>query len=203
VSRLAAALVFTSAMQIAVPASATTMTYSGTGLANPAHFIDFSDAKNNALIGNAYAGEGVTFVGLYGNMTYGSGFVPTTAPAATNFNVSQSTIVNPFQFVFGGPISAVSFFLVTDGAGTSITSYLGNAPVETLTAGSFANNGANFFGFTQSLFDRVVFTVAGDHLALVDNLSFSSVASVPEPAPLVLLGLGIVAIGATRRRVRA
>ncbi len=96
----------------------------------------------------------------------------------------------------------MSFFIVKDGGGTTVASYFEGAPVESLSFTSY-NGADDFFGFTNTQIDRVVFTVSGDQLALIDNIAFSNAAAVPEPASLAALGAGLAGLIASRRRKRA
>lgn len=180
------------------PAAASTFTYASTGISNPDQFIDFSGLADSTPINSTYAGSGATFSGLVATSAYGSRFTPTTAPAAVNFGPISP---GPFEIDFSSPVSDISFYVVTDGAGTTVSSYFAGVPVESLSFTSY--NGANdFFGFTNTQIDQVVFTVSGDHAALIDNVAFSNVAAVPEPMSLVALGAGLAGLAVSRRRKR-
>jgi hypothetical protein len=185
------------AMLLIVPAHATPFTNASTGLASPSVYLDFSGLSEGANIANTYSAQGIVFDGLQATSFYGNSFSPTTAPAAVNFSQDRSSIADPFTFNFTAPVTDLSFYLVTDGGGTSVTSYLAGSVVETLSIGAY-NGGSSFSGFTNTLIDQVVLNVAGDRLALIDDVSFAT--TVPEPASVMLLCAGLIGLTATRRR---
>lgn len=177
-------------------ANAAVITNGSSGIAASTYTIDFSGQAEDANITSAYAAQGITFNGLNATNVYSNRFVPTTAPAAINFG---SNGTNPFGFTFAAAVTDVSFYLVTDGAGTTITSYLSGVEIESFTVGGY--NGADSFqGFTNTLIDSVILSVSGDNAALIDNVSVSNGNNVPEPGSVALIGLGLAAAAVMRRR---
>jgi hypothetical protein len=72
--------------------------------------------------------------------------------------------------------------------------------VEVLNVDAYRYTGDDFFGFTGTLIDKVVFNVAGDQLALIDNAAFNNTSAAPEPATMLLFGTGIAGLIAARRK---
>jgi hypothetical protein len=73
--------------------------------------------------------------------------------------------------------------------------------VRTLNFAGYAGSGSDYFGFTNTQIDRVVFNVSGDNAALIDNVAFN-VSAVPEPSTWAMMILGFAGVGfiAYRRR---
>lgn len=187
----------------ASPVRATPLTYSA-GLVGLTSVITFDGLADGSVVGAGYAGQGVTFGGLFVTSQFGATLGGgTTAPAAANFD-GQGTVNSPFTISFSTVMSDVAFFLATDGYGATITSSLAGMTVESTGAGSFTPGGDNYFGFTGSAFDTITVAVAGTGTAVIDNLQLggSAPATVPEPATggLLLAGLaGLGMVGARRR----
>ncbi|MGJ9420392.1 PEP-CTERM sorting domain-containing protein [Massilia sp. CMS3.1] len=197
-SRTLALCVALAAACVTPAASATVLTNQGNGIAAPSYTIDFSGQSVGADVSNAYAADGLTFFGLNAVSLYGETFAPTKAPAVVNF---YAGINNSFGFNFDNAVTDVSFFLVTNGAGTTITSYLKGTAVESFNVGRYL--GVNSFqGFTNTMIDSVRFNVGGDGLALMDNVDFTNAQTndVPEPTSIALLALGLAGIAARRRK---
>ena len=186
----------------AAPARATPIAY-GTAFASPSYTVDFSGLSTDTPIDVTYlAGDGVTFSGLYATDFYGNTFRGTTAPAAVNYVTGGAASPSAISISFAAPVTAAQFYLETDGYGTTITSLLGGNVVETTTALSYASNGNDYFGFTDSLFDEITLTVSQTGTALIDNLQVVNAtaltADVPEPGSgsVLLAGLaGLIVLG--------
>jgi hypothetical protein len=178
-------------------AGATVILNQSSGIATPEKFIDFAGQVEGANLSVVYASQGVTLTGLTATNGYGNGFAPTTAPAAINFGTGTAAAIS---FNFANAVSAASFYLVTNNGGTLISSYLNGALVESFTVGAY-NGASSFQGFSNTYINSIKFTIAGDGLALIDNLAFTKAGNaVPEPGSIALLGLGLAAIALRRRQ---
>lgn len=179
---------------LASPVLANPFTYSATGIANATQTVKFDGASEGQDVSTLFSGQGVTFTGLWATNQYGSIFAPATAPSAINFIYGSAPT---FSVNFTTPVSDVSFLMVTDGYGTTVSSYLGGNFVESLSFGAY-NFSHPFFGFTDTNIDQLVFTVSGDTAALVDNVSFHQ--AVPEAGTWLMMIAGFGMTGATLRR---
>ena len=180
-------------------ARATTLSYSA-GLSNPVTTIDFSAVPVGDSIGSFYSAQGVTFGGLYSSAVLANTLPPSVSPAAANF--SGNTTNATFTISFDTAVTAAAFFLYTDGFGTTITSSLQGATVESVNAGTYSASGNNYFGFTGSAFDQITVAVRGTGTAVIDNVEIGAAATpaVPEPASLALMLAGLTGLSALRRR---
>lgn len=197
-SSILALTVAAAATAFSASAGATVILNQSSGIATPEKFIDFAGQVEGANLSTVYANQGVTLTGLTATNVYSNGFAPTTAPAAINFiNQAAPTAIS---LNFSSAVSAASFYLVTDGYGTLISSYLNGALVESFTVGAY-NGASSFQGFSNTYINSIKFTIAGDAVALIDNLAFTKAGNaVPEPGSIALLGLGLAAIALRRRQ---
>ncbi len=89
----------------------------------------------------------------------------------------------------------------SDGGGLFLTQFFGS---DGTLLGSFAQTASDsFFGFeveSGALIRGVSITNTDPGGLAYDNFTFNSVASVPEPASIALLGLGLAGIGFSRRK---
>jgi hypothetical protein len=185
--------------------SATTYTGS-TGLASPDQTITFSEVAVpvGQSIGSSYAAFGVTFQNLFQN-DYGS-FPNVSGNSAGNF-VAQPvclTECHPFEIDFTKPVTDAVFAMITNASTTPSTfqSFLGATPVETLIVFTGFTSATDFYGFTGSLFDRILVTpeTAVDGAAVIDNLEFNVATPLPAALPLFASGVGLIGLLAARRR---
>lgn len=177
---------------MAGPSTASTFTYSSTGLAAPSQYIAFDGLAHGTDIGSTYAAQGVTFSGLKASI---DDFPDSQAPAAVNFDpIVFGPAVNPFEINFSSPVTAVSFTAVTEGHGTDVSSYLNGTLVESLYIANFWE-GESYFGFTNTAIDKLVFTAVRRNQAVYfDNLGFN-VSAVPEPSTWAMMMLGFAGVG--------
>jgi len=105
--------------------------------------------------------------------------------------------------LFGENMSNVSMTWAVSGSG--ITFHAEAYDLNDVLVDSFSSGGTGVFGlasFAAGNVRKIVFHNGGTQVA-IDTLNFSRGGTVPEPISLALVGLGLVAAGAARRRQQA
>ncbi|MCF8474117.1 MAG: PEP-CTERM sorting domain-containing protein [Emcibacter sp.] len=135
----------------------------------------------NIIVDGDYAGNYNTR-GRYHITNYGD--VPTM------FRFDFATAVDAFGFLFGA--SDVDWYL---------SAYDANGLLETLTVNPVhGSNAGDYFGIAQSGMTYATLTIS-DYVdyVFIDNFTYAT-SDVPEPAPVALLGLGLLGLGLARKR---
>jgi len=167
------------------------------GLDTPGSVVTFSELPiaDGAIVTNQFDAFGVTMTPGH---TYNSQGNSNIFPGIDGDYVGVSQGV-PFQIVFGETVSSAAFGYAKNPTTVLIEAMLGSVVVESFTQAVHYNvAGTSFLGFENILFDRIQVT-ANVGEGLVDNIQFTA-ASVPEPATIALLGLGLAGFGFAQRK---
>lgn len=100
------------------------------------------------------------------------------------------------MFAMGFDVQSINFstFMSGDFDGTGSQSFSPGA----LSGSTYYNGFVGIVG--ESNFDTILFSGAGTDMFVVNNLSFNNAPTIPEPATLALMGLGLAGIGYRRKK---
>jgi hypothetical protein len=216
-TRLAIAGILSS---VCISANATLVTYIA-GDNGVSSLADMVNSTAEAAVFNAVTGLGITYdfesATLPSNLniaggsgrTNNSGCGPlcgiNTTVAGSYFELAYAT---PVTFSFATPVDSFGFYvtgLQTNLVGPEIITFVNGSQVtQTINFPPAINGGGAFVGFVDygDLISSVTFNPSNDIVAF-DDLRFGNSAtnpSVPEPATLALLGIGLAGIGFSRKR---
>ena len=114
-------------------------------------------------------------------------------------NTAGSTLTHQFQIVYGQPFTL--YFSMQATAGTAVDSGTGYSFVKGNGAGSGSANFSDTFELTQLTPMDVNGNVVGDATFTSDSgTAYSAAGLTPEPATMVLMGVGLVLVVIGQRR---
>ena len=167
------------------------------GLNAPASTITFDEFifPQNTVIDNQYSTLGVTFTSGLRYDTLGPGTLP---GIDGHYLGNFSPLINPFSIFFNSNQTEAAFGFASNPQITTLTALLDGNIIESISGvTSFDNPLRGFYGFENIIFDEI--QIAGSE-ALIDNIQFDNVSSVPVPAAVWLFGFGLMGLIGMRRK---
>lgn len=174
-----------------------------TGLTSPAVTLTFDEIvlANDTVFTNQYASLGIaSATGLFYN---GCETVCVTTPPngkhpdLTNFSRGATSTFNvSSSLTFTSAVNGAAFQFASNGGTFTFTALLNNVVVE-----SFQNSGTSwgYYGFSGVTLDKIAISAPSAYILDVLQLG-TAPSTVPEPASLLLVGLGMAALGFARRK---
>lgn len=209
-TKLLATLSLVAAIGLPTLSQATVVTNT-TGLLSYDTLVTFSSPSlgNSTVVTNQYAAQGLTFAGTQGGVVRANGcgvnawngYVGLSGDTLNTYGSGciTNSVNDSFSMVFAQTVSAASLGFYNYGASNTLTALLNGTVVETYTFGNTSNA---YVTFSNLLFNEIRFTEAnytsGGYLTF-DNVAYVK-STVPEPASIALLGLGLVGMAFARRR---
>ena len=172
--------------------------------------IDFDDLADNTVLTDQYAALGVTFSAFEDGAATDSVVGAFTNVSSPNVWSNCSPTIcgdraDVLRIDFAFLVGSLMWYTDTAGSQQPIFNAYGQGGALLETVIATATNQGNFAltSFSSSGISYVELLQPSDFWGyLIDDLSFEA-TSVPEPGTLALLGIGLLGMGAARRRKKA
>lgn len=212
-SKIVSALAVAGVLATSLPANASSALFSGFGLPGSdalltgATVVDFTSLTAGTY--TSLTTGNVTFGGGDGNFVIADslgGSFNTQGRNLQNLQAQGSATI--LDFTFASPVSAFGFNFGASNEDWSLAIFdAGNNLIESqILNQTWFSNAGDYFGMATSGIASARLTQlthvndAGADWILLDNFSYVGRNSVPEPETLLLSGLGLLVLAASRRR---
>jgi hypothetical protein len=163
--------------------------------------VDFQSFTNGTLISNQLLGShGISFSsslgGIYANNYYADGMG--SSMSATSFGSQQCPCV-PVTFTWTNPITRIGFRMGANSGTTEFNLSSGSLNFATPQYPSISD----IYILDSAGFTSLTIFAPSNNAFVIDDITYDATTTVPEPASLLLLGLGVGIAGLASRRLRA
>ncbi|WP_198263759.1 PEP-CTERM sorting domain-containing protein [sulfur-oxidizing endosymbiont of Gigantopelta aegis] len=173
----------------------------------------FYDRTNweNAIVGSLKTDNFDNKINNADSITFDSGVVSTSLKSSEYNRILSSgsyfgsvTSTSTLTWVFPWEILAFGFDIISINSGSQISGNFDGLGNEIFNPANdnISNQYNGFIGVIgNDTFDTIVFSGAGNRDSFsINNLSFSKAPTIPEPATLLLMGLGLFCLSCKRKK---
>ena len=178
-----------------------------TGLSS-ATILNFDNLSNNAWVPGNYDGFSWGNMVSFSYSNYNSNYSNTLSAVSgdifvTNGGGASASLSNDADFDFNGAYFTGWVFEDKEWYGNAhsvtIQGYNNGSLVDTYVA-TLAIGVMNYFDVGMTSVDQIVFTSDNNRIFLMDDFTYTESTTVPEPATVLLFGIGLLGLAKVNRK---